>query len=142
MQARLIILGIRPGALPAVCAVSPLTARRAASGQGRRPDDPRRAATVEIMQGGIDVELENRCVEAAALLRKAGHETPEIQAVLLSTVRPILSHARDLKHAHPPEPSVPPPDPAAEEAIGEPSALGVYLAGVDAGREPESETGA
>jgi hypothetical protein len=132
MRARLIILGIRPGALPAVCEVSALTARRAASGQGCRREDPRRAATVEIMQGGIDVELENRCVEAAALLRRAGHETPEIQAVLLSTVRPILSHARDLRQAAASETPVSSGlDFKAEEALAEPSAFGAYLAEVD-----------
>ncbi|MHC4647449.1 MAG: hypothetical protein ACYTBJ_18320 [Planctomycetota bacterium] len=142
MQARLIILGIRPGRLPEVCTVSALTARRAASGQGCRPDDPRRAATVEIMQGGIDVELENRCVEAAAMLRRAGHETPEIQAVFMSTVRLILEHANKLKPLRPAPAPMSPPDFAAEEAIGEPSALGGYLAGVDAGSDPKSETGA
>lgn len=138
MRVRLIILGINPGTIPKYANISELTARRAARGDATRPTDPRRAASVAIMSQGIDAQLEERCVGAAALLRKEGHKTPEIQALLMNTVRPILEHARDLGKKFR-APSIFPDDPI-QESLDDPSALGDYLAGVD-GAALESETG-
>jgi len=142
MRVRLIVLGIVPASIPKHARISELTARRVARGESSRPNDPRRALSVRIMDEGIDGALEERCVEAAALLRKSGHETAEIQAMLMSAVRPILEYARDLgKPRVFPLPSAPVPDDGVEESVGDPSSLGGYLAGVDGGKIP-SKAGA